>query len=178
LEERSFKLAVVERIPGAKLIYKLPGGGLVLASAESLFKWAKSSSLWPLTFGLACCAIEMIAAGASRFDIDRFGSGVFRASPRQCDVMIVAGTISVKMAECIKLLYEQMPEPKYVIALGNCAISGGIFYHDTYSVVKGTESLGIPVDIYIPGCPPRPENLLFGLMKLQEKIRKEKNAAK
>lgn len=171
-------MAIVERIPGAKLIHKFPGGGIVLASTESLFKWAKSSSLWPLTFGLACCAIEMIAAGASRFDIDRFGSGVFRASPRQCDVLIVAGTISVKMGACVKLLYDQMPEPKYVIALGNCAISGGIFYHDTYSVVKGTESLGIPVDIYIPGCPPRPENLLFGLLKLQEKVRKEKNAAK
>ncbi len=171
-------MAVAERIPGARLIHKLPGGGVLLASAESLFKWAKASSLWPLTFGLACCAIEMIAAGASRFDIDRFGSGVFRASPRQCDVLIVAGTISVKMGACVKMLYDQMPEPKYVIALGNCAISGGIFYHDTYSVVKGTESLGIPVDIYIPGCPPRPENLLFGLMKLQEKIRKENNAAK
>jgi len=170
-------LAVVEKIPGAKLIHKLPGGGIILASTESLFKWAKASSLWPLTFGLACCAIEMIAAGASRFDIDRFGAGVFRASPRQCDVMIVAGTISVKMGECVKRLYDQMPEPKYVIALGNCAISGGIFYHDTYSVVKGTEALGIPVDIYIPGCPPRPENLFFGLLKLQEKIKKEKNAA-
>ncbi len=120
----------------------------------------------------------MIAAGAARFDIDRFGSGVFRASPRQCDVMIVAGTICVKMGECMKRLYAQMPEPKYVIAMGDCAISGGIFYHDTYSVVKGTESLGIPVDVYVPGCPPRPENLLFGLMKLQEKVRKEKNAGK
>lgn len=170
-------MAIVERIPGARLIHKLPGGGVVLASTESLFKWAKASSLWPLTFGLACCAIEMIAAGASRFDIDRFGSGVFRASPRQCDVIIVAGTISLKMGACVKLLYDQMPEPKYVIALGNCAISGGIFYHDTYSVIKGTESLGIPVDIYIPGCPPRPENLFFGLLKLQEKVKKEKNAA-
>ncbi|MDO8663146.1 MAG: NADH-quinone oxidoreductase subunit B family protein [Candidatus Omnitrophota bacterium] len=159
-------------------MHKLPGGPVVLASTEKIFKWAKSSSLWPLTFGLACCAIEMIAAGASRFDIDRFGAGVFRASPRQCDVMIVAGTISVKMGECVKLLYEQMPEPKYVMALGNCAISGGIFYYDTYSVVKGTESLGIPVDVYIPGCPPRPENLFFGLMKLQEIVRKERHAAK
>lgn len=131
-----------------------------------------------MTFGLACCAFEMIAAGASRFDIDRFGSGVFRASPRQCDVMIVAGTICVKMGECMKRLYEQMPEPKYVIALGNCAISGGIFSQGTYSVVKGTESLGIPVDIYIPGCPPRPENLLFGLMKLQEKVKKERHGTK
>ena len=171
-------MAVIEKIPGSQLIHKLPGGGIVLAASGSVFKWAKSSSLWPLTFGLACCSIEMIAAGASRFDIDRFGSGVFRASPRQCDVMIVAGTISVKMGECVKRLYDQMPESKYVIALGNCAISGGIFYHDTYSVVKGTEALGIPVDVYIPGCPPRPENLLFGLMKLQEKVKKERYAAK
>lgn len=171
-------MAIVEKIPGSGLIHRLPGGGIVLASAESLFKWAKASSVWPLTFGLACCAIEMIAVGASRFDIDRFGSGVFRASPRQCDVLIVAGTIAVKMGSCVKRLYDQMPEPKYVIALGNCAISGGIFYYDTYSVIKGTESLGIPVDVYIPGCPPRPENLLFGLLKLQEQIREGKNDAK
>lgn len=171
-------MAIVEEILGAKFIQKIPGGHIILATSENLFKWAKGSSLWPLTFGLACCAIEMIAAGASRFDIDRFGAGVFRASPRQCDVMIVAGTISVKMGECVKMLYEQMPEPKYVIAMGNCAISGGIFYHDSYSVVKGTEALGIPVDIYIPGCPPRPENLFFGLIQLQEKIKKEIHAGK
>jgi len=171
-------LAVVEKVLGAEFIQKFPGGSIGLAASESVFKWAKSSSLWPMTFGLACCAFEMIAAGASSFDIDRFGSGVFRASPRQCDVMIVSGTICVKMGECIKRLYAQMPEPKYVIAMGNCAISGGIFYHDTYSVVKGTESLGIPVDVYVSGCPPRPENLLFGLMKLQDKVRKEKNASK
>jgi NADH-quinone oxidoreductase subunit B len=171
-------MAVVEKFPGAKYLQKFPGGQLVLTGSDSLFKWAKASSLWPMTFGLACCAIEMIAAGASRFDIDRFGAGVFRASPRQCDVMIVAGTICVKMGDCMKRLYAQMPEPKYVIAMGNCAISGGIFYHDTYSVVKGTESLGIPVDIYVPGCPPRPEDLFFGLMELQKKIKKEKHAAK
>jgi len=171
-------LAIVEKVLGTEFIKKFPGGSIGLAASESVFKWAKASSLWPMTFGLACCAFEMIAAGAARFDIDRFGSGVFRASPRQCDVMIVAGTICVKMGECMKRLYAQMPEPKYVIAMGDCAISGGIFYHDTYSVVKGTESLGIPVDVYVPGCPPRPENLLFGLMKLQEKVRKEKNAGK
>ncbi len=171
-------MAIVENIPGSGFIQKFPGGKIILSTSENVLKWAKASSLWPMTFGLACCAIEMIATGASRFDIDRFGAGVFRASPRQCDVMIVAGTICVKMGDCMKRLYEQMPEPKYVIAMGNCAISGGIFYHDTYSVVKGTESLGIPVDVYVLGCPPRPENLLFGLMKLQEKIRKEKHAAK
>jgi len=170
-------MAVNERIPAEKLIMKFPGGQVILTTADTVLKWAKASSLWPMTFGLACCAIEMMATGASRFDIDRFGSGVFRASPRQCDVMIVAGTICVKMSECMKRLYEQMPEPKYVIAYGNCAISGGIFYHDSYSVVKGTEALGIPVDVNIPGCPARPENLLYGLLKLQEKIRKGTNAA-
>jgi len=170
-------MAVNERIPAEKLIAKFPGGQLILTTADTVLKWAKASSLWPMTFGLACCAIEMMATGASRFDIDRFGSGVFRASPRQCDLMIVAGTICVKMGECMKRLYEQMPEPKYVIAYGNCAISGGIFYHDSYSVVKGTEALGIPVDVNIPGCPARPENLLYGLLKLQEKIKKDKNAA-
>lgn len=169
-------MAVNEQIPGYDLVTKFPGGQFAMTTAESLLKWGKSSSLWPMTFGLACCAIEMMATGAARYDIDRFGAGVFRASPRQCDVMIVAGTVCVKMGECIKRLYAQMPEPKYVIAMGNCAISGGIFYHDTYSVVKGVEALGIPVDVYIPGCPPRPENLLHGLMELQKKIMKEKHA--
>ncbi len=134
-------MAITEKIPASGLIEKLPGG-VFLTTTENIFKWAKVSSLWPLIFGLACCAIEMIAAGASRFDIDRFGSGVFRASPRQCDVLILAGTVSVKMGNCIKRLYAQMPEPKYFIAMGNCAITGGIFCYDTYSVMKGTEELG------------------------------------
>lgn len=171
-------MAVMEKIPGAGFIQKFPGGGFVLTQSETILKWSKASSLWPMTFGLACCAIEMMATGAARYDIDRFGAGVFRGSPRQCDVMIVSGTICVKMGECLKRLYAQMPEPKYVIAMGNCAICGGIFYHDTYSVVKGTEALGVPVDVHIPGCPPRPENLLFGIMKLQEKIMKEKNVSR
>lgn len=169
-------MAISEKIPAARLVEKFPGGSFFLTTTESIFKWAKGSSLWPMTFGLACCAIEMIATGAPRFDIDRFGAGVFRASPRQCDVIVIAGTVCVKMSRCIKQLYAQMPEPKYVIAMGNCAISGGIFYHDTYSVVKGTEALGIPVDVHIPGCPPRPENLLFGIIKLQEKINNERSA--
>ncbi|MBF0121827.1 MAG: NADH-quinone oxidoreductase subunit B [Candidatus Omnitrophica bacterium] len=164
-------MAVNEKILGSEYIEKVPGGGFVLARTDDLFNWAKGASLWPLTFGLACCAIEMMATGASHFDIDRFGSGVFRASPRQCDVMIVSGTICIKMKETIKRLYDQMPEPKYVIAMGNCAISGGIFYHDSYSVVKGVEETGIPVDVFVAGCPPRPENLLHGIIKLQEKIR-------
>jgi NADH-quinone oxidoreductase subunit B len=156
--------------PGEKMMQKFPGGEIIVTKTEDLFNWAKGSSLWPMTFGLSCCAIEMMATGASKFDIDRLGSGVFRASPRQCDVMIVAGTICIKMGECMKKLYAQMPDPKYVIAMGNCAIGGGIFYHDTYSVVQGTEKLGIPVDVHVVGCPPRPEGLLNGILKLKQKI--------
>ena len=159
-----------EKYPGEKFVQNFPGGELIMTKTEDLFNWAKGSSLWPLTFGLSCCAIEMMATGASKFDIDRLGSGVFRASPRQCDVMIVAGTICIKMGECMKKLYAQMPDPKYVIAMGNCAIGGGIFYHDTYSVVQGTETLGIPVDVHVVGCPPRPEGLLHGILKLKEKV--------
>jgi NADH-quinone oxidoreductase subunit B len=155
---------------GEKYMQKFTGGEVIMTKAEDLLNWAKGSSIWPLTFGLSCCAIEMMATGASRFDIDRLGSGVFRASPRQCDVMIVAGTICVKMGECMKKLYAQMPDPKYVIAMGNCAIGGGIFYHDTYSVVQGTEQLGIPVDVHVVGCPPRPEGLLNGILMLKQKI--------
>ncbi len=171
-------MAVNEETPSKeKAIHKFGGGDIVLTRSADLFKWAQGASLWPLTFGLSCCAIEMMATGASRFDIDRLGSGVFRASPRQCDVMIVAGTICVKMGECMKKLYAQMPEPKYVIAMGNCAISGGIFYYDTYSVVQGTERLGIPVDVHVVGCPPRPEGLLNGILKLKEKIKMSQDAA-
>ncbi|OGX25142.1 MAG: hypothetical protein A3D10_03945 [Omnitrophica WOR_2 bacterium RIFCSPHIGHO2_02_FULL_48_11] len=159
-----------QKYPGEKFIQNFGTGELIMTKAEDLFNWAKGSSIWPLTFGLSCCAIEMMATGASKFDIDRLGSGVFRASPRQCDVMIVAGTICVKMGECMKKLYAQMPEPKYVIAMGNCAIGGGIFYHDTYSVVQGTEQLGIPVDVHVVGCPPRPEGLMHGILQLKKKI--------
>ena len=158
------------KYPGEKYLGKFSGGEVIMTKAEDLLNWAKGSSLWPLTFGLSCCAIEMMATGASKFDIDRLGSGVFRASPRQCDVMIVAGTICVKMGDCMKKLYAQMPDPKYVIAMGNCAIGGGIFYHDTYSVVQGTEQLGIPVDVHVVGCPPRPEGLLHGILQLKKKI--------
>lgn len=171
-------MAMNENPPeGEKCLQKFPGGEIILTNSENLLKWAVGSSLWPLTFGLSCCAIEMMATGASRFDIDRLGSGVFRASPRQCDVMIVAGTICVKMGTCMKKLYAQMPEPKYVISMGNCAIGGGIFYYDTYSVIQGTERLGIPVDVYVVGCPPRPEGLLNGILKLKEKIEKKKGYA-
>lgn len=140
------------------------------AKLDDLLAMGRANSLWPLTFGLACCAIEMMAAGASRFDLARFGAEVFRPSPRQADVMIVAGTINKKMAPAVKTLYDQMPEPKWVIAMGNCAISGGPFvYPGQYAVVEGVEKL-FPVDVYIPGCPPRPEALIEGILKLEEKL--------
>ena len=141
---------------------------------DEVINWGRKSSLWYLLFGLACCAIEMMQTGGPRSDLDRFGS-VFRATPRQSDLMIVAGTLTYKMASRTRLLYDQMPEPKYVISMGNCAIGGGIFYHDTYSVVQGTEQLGIPVDVHVVGCPPRPETLLHGILKLKEKIEKTKD---
>lgn len=143
-----------------------------LAKLESLFDWGRKNSIWPLPWGPACCAIEMMATFASRFDLDRFGILGGFPSPRQSDAIIVAGTITKKMAPVLRRLYEQMPEPKYVLAMGNCAVSGGIYYYDSYSVVKGVDSI-IPVDVYIPGCPPRPEALIDGFMKLQKKILEE-----
>lgn len=140
------------------------------AALDKLLALGRANSLWPMTFGLACCAIEMMAAGAARFDLARFGAEVFRPSPRQCDVMIVAGTISKKMAPAVQTLYDQMPEPKWVIAMGNCAISGGPFvFEGQYGIVEGAEEL-FPVDIFIPGCPPRPEALIEGILELEEKV--------
>ncbi len=148
-----------------------PGEPVVqFALLDDILNLARANSLWPMTFGLACCAIEMMAAGASRFDLDRFGAGVFRPSPRQSDVMIVAGTISKKMGPVIKMLWDQMPNPKWCIAMGNCAISGGPFEYDAqYAIVPGAHLI-VPVDIVIPGCPPRPEALIQGLLLLQDKI--------
>jgi len=143
--------------------------GILLTSLEELYNWGRSHSVWPLNFGLACCAIEMIAASMARFDIARFGSEVFRPSPRQADLLIVSGTVTKKMAPHVVRLWNQMPEPKYCIAMGACAISGGPFKQG-YNVLKGIDRF-IPVDIYIPGCPPRPEALLNGLVQLQQKIR-------
>lgn len=145
--------------------------GVVATSLQELYNWGRSNSVWPLSFGLACCAIEMIAASMSKWDISRFGSEVFRPSPRQADLMIVAGTVTKKMAPQVVRLYNQMAEPKYVIAMGACAISGGPFKQG-YNVLKGIDRL-LPVDIHIPGCPPRPEALLHALVTLQEKIAKQ-----
>lgn len=148
----------------------IPSSIVQTAPSDWLLKHGRANSLWPMTFGLACCAIEMMAAGASRFDLSRFGAEVFRPSPRQCDVMIVAGTISKKMFPAVKTLYDQMPEPKWVIAMGNCAISGGPFKFDgQYGIIEGADTF-LPVDIYIPGCPPRPEALIEGILELEEKI--------
>jgi NADH-quinone oxidoreductase subunit B len=146
------------------------GDSVIITSVNDFFNWAKASSIWPMQFGLACCAIEMMATAATGFDMDRFGAAVFRSSPRQSDLMIVAGTVTFKMGERIKRLYEQMPAPKYVMAMGGCAINGGPYSLYGYHVVKGVDRY-IPVDVYVPGCPPRPEQLLEGLIKLQELIR-------
>jgi NADH-quinone oxidoreductase subunit B len=151
--------------------------GFVVTSLDTAINWARESSLWPMTFGLACCAIEMMAVGGPRYDIDRFGAGAFRATPRQADLMIVAGTVNLKMADRVRRLYNQMPDPKFVIAMGACTCGGGPYYKYGYNVVKGVD-LVVPVDVYVPGCPPRPEALLEGLMRVQDKVRTMRTLAK
>jgi len=143
--------------------------GMIITSVDWALNWARKCSVWPMTFGLACCAIEMMALGAARFDLDRFGAGAFRATPRQADLMIVAGTVTYKMASRLLRLYNQMPDPKYVIAMGACTVGGGPYCKYGYHVVKGVDLI-VPVDVYVPGCPPRPEALLEGLLRVREKI--------
>ena len=159
---------VLEKLPG--ITKGLPGGELFLTTADNIIEYARKTSLWPMTFGLACCAIEMMASYASRFDFDRFGV-IPRPSPRQCDVIIIAGTVVKKMAPAIEKIYHQMPEPRFVISMGSCANCGGPYY-DSYSVVKGVDKI-IPVDVYVPGCPPRPEALTEGFLRVQELVKRE-----
>lgn len=144
--------------------------GFLTASLNKLVNWARRNSLWPATFGLACCAIEMMASTDSRFDMSRFGSEAFRASPRQADVMIVAGRVCKKMAPVLRQVYDQMPDPKWVIAMGDCASNGGVF--NNYAVVQGVDQI-VPVDIYVPGCPPSPDALIYAVMQLQKKVDKQ-----
>ena len=158
MEKRSFRVG----------LENIKRDGFVLADSDSLFDWARTGSLWPMTFGLACCSIEMMHAGASRYDLDRFGM-LFRPSPRQSDVMIVAGTLVNKMAPALRKVYDQMADPKWVISMGSCANGGG-YYHYSYSVVRGCDRI-VPVDVYVPGCPPTAEALLYGIFQLQNKIR-------
>ena len=141
--------------------------GILFTTVQSVVNWARANAIWPSGFGLACCAIEMMAIAGPRFDVSRFGAEVFRGSPRQADLMIVAGRVSIKMAPVLRQLYDQMPDPKWVIAMGACSSCGGVF--NNYAILQGVDKI-VPVDVYVPGCPPRPEGLLHGIMKLQEKI--------
>jgi NADH-quinone oxidoreductase subunit B len=167
MEEGRAQMAGVDDF--AQVLESVPGGGIILTSVDAVADWARGHSLWMMPMGTACCAMELIAASFSRFDFDRHGS-IPRPDPRHTDVMVVAGTITRKMAPAVKLLWEQMPDPKWCIAMGNCAISGGIFYYDTYSVVRGVDEF-LPVDVYIAGCPPRPEALQDAVLRLREKVR-------
>ena len=145
---------------------------VILTAIDFVYNWGRSNSLWPLTFATSCCGIEMIATSAAKYDISRFGSEVFRATPRQADLMITAGTVTHRMAPALVKLYEQMPEPKYVLAIGACTVTGGMYENDSYSVVRGVDRL-VPVDVYLPGCPPRPEAMLDAIIQLQKKMKEE-----
>jgi len=163
-------MGVIKYVPG--LVEKFPGGGIISTSLSGILTHAQACSVWYLLFGTACCAIELMCTGASRYDFDRLGM-IFRPTPRQADLIIAAGTITKKMAPRLRRLYDQMAEPRYVIAMGGCTVNGGPFYYDSYAVEKGIDHI-VPVDIYIPGCPPRPESLLEGCLHLQKKIKSQK----
>lgn len=177
LSTSAFSLAVPEELRDTVTLTSVSAFTEFLSTFISpVANWARSRAVWPLTFGTSCCAIEMMHVGMSKYDISRFGSEVFRATPRQADLILTAGTITRKMAPALITLYEQLPEPKYVIAMGACTVTGGMF-NDSYSVVQGVDRI-IPVDVYLPGCPPRPEGILDALLKLQEKIRAENYASR
>lgn len=163
-------MGIINYLP--KILDPVPGGKHLVNAVDYVVNWARANSLWPLTYGTSCCAIEMMSSSMARYDIARFGSEVFRDSPRQADLFILAGTITERMAPAVQMLWEQMPGPKYVLAMGACTISGGPFYYDNYSVVRGAANI-IPVDVFVPGCPPRPEALFHGLLTLRDKILKE-----
>ncbi len=171
MEEGGVRMGIVtEKLP--YYMERIPGGSIILTSMDHIINWARANSLWPLTFGTSCCAIEMMmSTGAARHDLARFGAEVARPSPRQADMLIVAGTIVKRMAPRLITLYEQMAEPRYVIATGACTISGGPFIYWSYTTLRGVDSI-IPVDVYVPGCPPRPEGLFYGLLTLQKMIKK------
>lgn len=175
VKELQSSVGLAEDDDGLSLVEELPDGGLFIGTLDKVFNWARKSSLWYMTFGLACCAIEMMATAAPRYDFDRFGM-IPRGTPRQSDLMIVAGTVTHKMATRVKKLYDQMPEPRYVLSMGACATSGGPF-RDVYSVLNSVDKV-VPVDVYVAGCPPRPEQLLDGVMLLQKKIMQEKMTAR
>ncbi len=172
MDERSFRLELKKITANDfdELNKKISSNGFLITKFNDLLNWARSGSLWPMSFGLACCAVEMMQSAASKYDFDRFGI-VFRPSPRQSDVMIVAGTLTNKMAPALRKVYDQMPEPRWVISMGSCANGGG-YYHYSYSVVRGCDKI-VPVDIYVPGCPPTAEALLYGILQLQKKIMRD-----